>query len=118
MGIVLEREQNIVGKAKQEHRICSAVGCLTEDKKSKLKKGHNSVKNAFSIISLDNMDCFWIVNTFFEFQVNIFSDNRDITKCQKILKSKKGHNSKKTRCVCETRMPPKHPSFEKHDPDI
>ena len=23
-----------------------------------------------------------------------------------------------TRCVCETLMPPKHPSFEKHDPDI
>ena len=25
---------------------------------------------------------------------------------------------KKTRCVFETLMPPKHPSFEKHDPDI
>ena len=24
----------------------------------------------------------------------------------------------KTRCVCETPMPPKHPSFEKHDTDI
>ena len=24
----------------------------------------------------------------------------------------------KTRCVRETPMPPKHPSFEKHDPDI
>ena len=24
----------------------------------------------------------------------------------------------KTKCVCETLMPPKHPSFEKHDPDI
>ena len=23
-----------------------------------------------------------------------------------------------TRCVCETLMPPKYPSFEKHDPDI
>ena len=23
-----------------------------------------------------------------------------------------------TKCVCETLMPPKHPSFEKHDPDI
>ena len=23
-----------------------------------------------------------------------------------------------TRCVCETLMPQKHPSFEKHDPDI
>ena len=25
---------------------------------------------------------------------------------------------RKTRCVCETLMPPKYPSFEKHDPDI
>ena len=25
---------------------------------------------------------------------------------------------KKSRCVCETRMPPKQPSFEKHDPGI
>ena len=25
---------------------------------------------------------------------------------------------KKTRCVCETLMPPKHPFFEKHDPDV
>ena len=25
---------------------------------------------------------------------------------------------KKTRSICETLMPPKHPSFEKHDPDI
>ena len=25
---------------------------------------------------------------------------------------------KKTRCVCETLMPPKHASSEKHDPDI
>ena len=26
--------------------------------------------------------------------------------------------SRKTRCVCETLMPPKHTSFEKHNPDI
>ena len=25
---------------------------------------------------------FWIVNTYSEFQVNIFSSNRDIAKCQ------------------------------------
>ena len=24
----------------------------------------------------------------------------------------------RTRCVCEALMPPKHPSFEKHDPNI
>ena len=34
-----------------------------------------------------------------------------------------GHNPnfndpKETRCVCETLMPSKHPSFEKHDPEI
>ena len=26
--------------------------------------------------------------------------------------------SKLTKCVCETLMPPKHPSLEKHNPDI
>ena len=29
-----------------------------------------------------------------------------------------GGYNKSERCVCETLMPPKHPSFEKHDPDI
>ena len=29
-----------------------------------------------------------------------------------------GAQKKKTRCVCERLMPPKHPSFEKHDHDI
>ena len=33
----------------------SAVECLIEDKK--LKKGHNSEKNAFRIVSLDSMNC-------------------------------------------------------------
>ena len=27
----------------------------------------------------------WIVNTYSDFQVNIFSNSRDITKCQKFL---------------------------------
>ena len=38
---------------------------------------------------------FWTVNTYPEFRVNIFSNNRDITKCQKKAKSNKGHNSEK-----------------------
>ena len=28
------------------------------------------------------------------------------------------NSRKETRCVCETLMPPKHPSLEKCDPDI
>ena len=37
-----------------------------------------------------------------------------------LTKHNRSHKNiaKKTRCVCETLMPPKHPSFEKHDPDI
>ena len=31
---------------------------------------------------------------------------------------KKKKKKKETRCVCETLMPLKYPSFEKHDPDI
>ena len=38
----------------------------------------------------------------------------DLSKLQAFADDKK----KKTRCVCETLMPPKHHSFEKHDPDI
>ena len=34
-----------------------AVRCLIEDKKSKSKKGQNSDKTAFWIVSLDSMDC-------------------------------------------------------------
>ena len=37
----------------------------------------------------------WIVDTFPEFQVNIFSNNRDITNVTVFCKSKKGHNSEK-----------------------
>ena len=37
-----------------------------------------------------------------------------------IVKTKPFYNqfAEEKRCVCETLMPPKHPSFEKHDPDI
>ena len=50
---------------------CSAVGCLIEDKKS--KKGYNSGKKHFELFPL----IVWIA-----FQVNILSNNRDITKYQ------------------------------------
>ena len=66
---------------------CSTVGCFVEDKKSKSKKGHNSEKTAFSdkdaLSPLIVWIALWIVNTYSKFQVNIFSNNRDITQCQK-----------------------------------
>ena len=34
----------------------SAVGCLIEEKESKSKTGHNSARNAFSIVPLDSID--------------------------------------------------------------
>ena len=54
-----------------------AVGCLIEDKKSNSKKGHN-----FELYPLMAWTALWIVNTFSEFQVIIFGNNRYITKCQ------------------------------------
>ena len=36
---------------------CSVVGCLIKDEKSMSKKGHNSEKVVFRIVSLDRMDC-------------------------------------------------------------
>ena len=60
-----------------------AVGCLIEDKKSKSKRGNNSEnKMHFELSPLIVWIALWIVNTFAEFQVNIFSGNRDIAKWQ------------------------------------
>ena len=39
-------------------------------------------------------------------------------KAKETNNNKTKNKHKKTRCVCETLMPPKYPSFEKHDPDI
>ena len=49
---------------------------------SKLKKGHNFVKNNWKITSPMVWVPLLIVNNYSEFQVNIFSNNRDIRKCQ------------------------------------
>ena len=58
----------------------SAMGCLTEDKKSKWKKGNNSEKKMdFELSPLIAWIVLWIVNTCLEFQVNIFSNDKDIT---------------------------------------
>ena len=65
----------------------------SEDKKSKSKKGHNSGKKnakSFGLSHLIVWIALWIVNTYSEFQVNIFCYNRDITKCQGFSMSKKG----------------------------
>ena len=61
----------------------SAVGCLIEDKKYNLKTGHNSGKKIFFEWSpLLVWTAVWTVNTYSEFQVNIFRNDRNITKCQ------------------------------------
>ena len=41
--------------------------------------------------------------------------NREIYR-RVLMGSNLALEQKTTRCVCETLMPPKHPSFEKHDP--
>ena len=46
--------KNVVGKEKQEHNMrCQsfAVGCLIENSKSKLKKGHNFDNNKKKIFN-------------------------------------------------------------------
>ena len=50
-------------------------------KKFKLKKGHNSKEISFELSPLIVWIVLWRVNTYSEFQVNIFSNNRDIKKC-------------------------------------
>ena len=58
------------------------MGCLIEDKKSKSKskKGHNFEKeNAIELSPLIVWIILWIENAYSEFQVNILSNNRDIT---------------------------------------
>ena len=57
----------------------SDVGCLIEDKKSKSKKEHNSEKIHFELPPLTAWFALWKVNTYSEFQANIFNNNRDIT---------------------------------------
>ena len=62
---------------------CLAVGCLTGDKRDKSKKGHNSEgkKMHSELTPSIAWIALWIVNTYFQFQVNILSNNRGITKC-------------------------------------
>ena len=75
---------NIMGKSQNKSTaLCqrSAVRCLIEDKESKkrakfLKKMHFESSRLIVWIAL------WIVNTYFQFQGNVFSNNRDITNCQ------------------------------------
>ena len=50
------------------------------DKKAKSKKENNSEKMHFELSPLIVWIALWIVKTYSEFQVNIFSNNRDIEK--------------------------------------
>ena len=61
---------------------CSTMGCLIEDKNSKSKKGNNFERTHFELSPVTLRILLWIVNTHSEFQVNTFSNNRGITKCQ------------------------------------
>ena len=56
----------------------SAVGCL------RIKSLSLSLKNKmhFEMLPLIVWTALWVVNTYSEYKVNIFSKNRDITKCQ------------------------------------
>ena len=58
------------------------LGCSCILKNSKSKNGHNIVKNTGGLIPLLVWAPLLIVNNYSEFQVNIFSNNRDIRKCQ------------------------------------
>ena len=49
---------------------------------SKSKKGHNFVKKNWRIISATGIGSPFDSEQLSEFQVNIFSNNRDIRKCQ------------------------------------
>ena len=63
----------------------SALGCLISGKKVKSKKGHNSENCIFNCL-LDSLNCSFN-GEHSEFQVSIFSNNRDITKCQSFSKT-------------------------------
>ena len=56
------------------------IKLLLENFKS--KKGHNFVKKIDWTTSPTGWVSLLIVNNYYEFQVNIFSNNRDIRKCQ------------------------------------
>ena len=68
-------------KKKQEHRMQDAqLSCSCWVEKS--KKGHNLVKKNGQLPSLLVWVPLLTVNNYSDFQVNIFSNNRDIRKCQ------------------------------------
>ena len=58
------------------------AGLLLHLENSRSKKGHNFVKKIGGLPSLLVWVPLLIVNNYSEFQVNIFSNNRDIRKCQ------------------------------------
>ena len=65
---------------------CVDYGLTTE-----LNFKHVSIKMHFKLSPLIEWIALWIVNTYSEFEVNIFSNNKDNTKCQSFSKSNEGH---------------------------
>ena len=88
----------ILKKKEQEHLMrVPTLGCSCFfTKKFKLKKGHNSSKNRFSVISPFVHISLLIVNIYFEFQVYVFSNGRDLTKCQFL------HDNNDVKCYSNT----------------
>ena len=66
----------------QENIISNKRDIRLHLENSKSKKGHNFVKKIGELSALLIWVPLLIVNKYSEFQVNIFSNNRDIRKCQ------------------------------------
>ena len=72
----------LLSGAKQEHHMrVPTLGCSCLYKNSKSKKGHNYIKNFLRITTPAGKGYHFDSKHWSEFQVNIFSNDRDIIKC-------------------------------------
>ena len=72
------------------------MGCLIEVENTKSKKVHNSEKKKkmhFELSPLIVWIALWIVNTYSEFQVNIFSNKRDVLQNVKVFARRQGYTN-------------------------
>ena len=72
---------------------CQHLAVAAFKKKSKSKKGHNFVKKIEGLPPLLVWVPLLIVNNYSEFQVHIFSNNRNIRKCQKFHTTPDNNNA-------------------------
>ena len=92
------KNQGLFGNELNKSTTCvcqlSNVWCLIEDKKSKLKKGHNSGRKMhFEFPPLTVPIALQTMNTYFELRVNIFNNKRDLTKCHSFCIMKTGNSN-------------------------